>query len=176
MVWQKLSSVEKYRNRYMTVTEDRLLTEYGDEVIYGIVHKAPAILIIPFDGTHFTLIGQYRVVVDHYSWEFPAGHFEHDSIEAAARAELEEEAGLKAGKIISIGSFFVAPGHNTQICHCLLASDLSPGERQLEPSEKGMAVKQVTSAELDTMIAQGEIQDGLTISAYKIFTLWQTQK
>jgi len=100
MTWQKISSVEKYKNRYMTVTEDDLITDHGDKVTFGVVHKQPAVMIIPWDGDKFTLISQYRYPIDSLSWEFPAGHMEHEDIEAAAKAELEEEAGLAAGKLV----------------------------------------------------------------------------
>jgi len=104
MTWKTLSSKKIYQNRYMTVTEDELLTDHGDKVTFGIVHKNPAILIIPWDGGKLTLVGQYRHVVDLFSWEFPAGHYEHASVEAAARAELEEEAGLLANQLTPLGT------------------------------------------------------------------------
>lgn len=156
----------------MTVTEDELITGHGDKVTFGIVHKEPAVLIIPWDGERITLIGQYRYPVDSFSWEFPAGHMEHDNIEAAALAELEEEAGLKAGKIIEIGHFNIAPGHNTQVCHTFLATDLTAGKQDLEPSEKGMQIKSVTLSELDDMIVNHVITDGLTLTSIKLFELY----
>lgn len=171
MPWKLLSTVEKYHNRYMTVTEDELETDHGDRVTYGVVHKEPAVIIIPWDGTHFVLVGQYRYPVDFFSWEFPAGHYEHASIEATARAELEEEAGLTADKLREIGEYHIAPGHNTQVCHVFLATGLKPGIKNREASEKGMLVKQVTLDELKVMIRQGSVKDGLTIAALKFFEL-----
>ncbi|HBD01972.1 MAG: NUDIX hydrolase, ADP-ribose pyrophosphatase [Microgenomates group bacterium GW2011_GWC1_46_16] len=171
MTWKTLSSKKIYQNRYMTVTEDELLTDHGDKVTFGIVHKNPAILIIPWDGGKLTLVGQYRHVVDLFSWEFPAGHYEHASVEAAARAELEEEAGLLANQLTPLGTFHVAPGHLTQVCHTFLATDLSAGTQALEPSEQGMQVKEVTPTEFEQMVRSGQIKDGLTISAYELFRL-----
>lgn len=172
MTWQKLSSSTMYKNRYMTVTEDELVTDHGDKVIFGIVHKEPAVQIIPWDGERVTIISQYRYPVDHLSWEFPAGHMEHNNIEVCALAELEEEAGLKAQKIIEIGTFAIAPGHLTQICHVFLATDLFQGQQNLEPAEKGMQIKTVNLAELNQMIINHEITDGLTLSSLKLFELY----
>lgn len=171
MSWQKLSSKQVYQNRFMTVTEDVLLTDHGDQVVFGVVRKVPGASIIPWDGTHFTLVGQYRYPVDFFSWEFPAGHFEHDDMESTARAELEEEAGLLAGKIEKIGEFHLAPGHHTQVIHFFLATQLSPGKQNLETAEKGMQIKQFTHAELNQMIQDGTIKDSLTIAALKFFEL-----
>lgn len=172
MTWQKLSSVEKYKNRYMTVTEDELLTDHGDKVTFGVVHKEPAVYIVPWDGERLTLVGQYRYPVDTFSWEFPAGHMEHKNVEQAALVELQEEAGLIAGSIQEIGTFFVAPGHNTQIGHVYLATDLSSGVQKLETAEKGMQTKWVSLNELNSMIVDGTIKDGPTITAFKFFELY----
>ncbi len=169
MTWQKLNSKQVYQNRYMTVTEDKLITDYGDHVTFGVVHKQPAVWIIPWDGKSLTLIGQYRYPVDTFSWEFPAGHMEHNTIEAAARAELQEETGLVAKQLEHIGTFFVAPGHNTQIGHVYLATGLSAGTQKLETAEKGMQIKPVTLDELSGMISRGEVQDGPTITSLKFF-------
>ena len=176
MSWQKLSSVEKYKNRYMTVTEDELITDHGDKVIFGVVHKIPGACIIPWNGEYFTLVGQYRYPVDAFSWEFPAGHFEHESMESTARTELEEEAGLLANEIKKIGQFQLGPGHHTQVIHFFLATGLTPGKQNLETAEKGMQIKQVTHEQLNQMIKSGEVQDSLTIAGLKFFELHQVDQ
>jgi 8-oxo-dGTP pyrophosphatase MutT (NUDIX family) len=176
MVWQQLSSKQVYANRYMSVTQDVLLTDHNDQVTYGIVHKQPGASIIPWNGQHFTLVGQYRYCVDFFSWEFPAGHLEHDNLEEAARTELEEEAGLLAGNIVKIGEFHIAPGHNTQVIHFYLATDLSQGKQHLETAEKGMQIKQVTHDELNQLIETGVVKDSLTIAALKFFELYLSKQ
>jgi len=171
MIWKTFSRREVYRNRYMTVTQDEVMTGFGDRLTFGIVHKEPGVIIIPWDGKHTTLVGQYRYAVNTFSWEWPAGHFEHHSIEDTARTELSEETGLVAGKLTKLGEYFVAPGHMTQICHIYLATDLSQGQRHLEPAEKGMQLKSVTILKVKAMIRTGEIKDGLTIVALKFLEL-----
>jgi ADP-ribose pyrophosphatase len=172
MVWKKLSTKTVYKNRFMTVTEDELVTDHGDPVTFGVVHKEPAVMIIPWEGVKVTLVGQYRYPVDLFSWEFPAGHMEHASIEAAAKTELEEETGYKAERLIKLGEFAIATGHNTQICHTYLATGLTSGTQNLEPAEKGMQLKAVSLDELNQMVVRGEIIDGLTISSLKLFELY----
>ena len=176
MTWKKLSSTIKYQNRYMTVTEDQLKTDHGDQISFGVVHKEPAVMIIPWDGQKITLIGQYRYPIDSLSWEFPAGHMEHVNIESAARAELEEETGLLAKELVKIGEFAIAPGHNTQICHTYVAIGLSTGIQHLEPSEKGMQVKSATLSEINEMIEGHEVVDGLTLASLKLFELYLQNK
>lgn len=171
MAWQKLSSKHVYQNRYMTVTEDEVKTDHGDKVTFGIVHKNPAVWIIPYDGQRVLLIGQYRYATDYFSWEFPAGHAEENSPALAAERELEEETGLIAKDLIEIGTFQIAPGHLTQIAYVYLATSFDRGVENLEPSEKGMKQKWVTLPEMNQLIIDDTIKDGPTITALKLFEL-----
>ena len=170
MTWKTKSSKSVYRNKWMEVTEDVVETEFGKEITYGVVRKKPFALIVPWDGKYLTLVKQFRYPVDFYSWEFPAGHFEHDSIEETAREELEEEAGLKAEKIMEIGNFFLAPGHHSQTCYVFLATELTESSQNLEDQEEGMEVKKVTVKEFNQMIEKGEIKDGPSIAAFGMIT------
>lgn len=169
MSWKKINSKIKYQNRYMTVTDDEVITDHADKLVFGIVHKEPAVWIIPWDGIHLTIIGQYRYAVDYFSWEFPAGHAEQNSPEIAAALELKEETGISAKTLKLIGNFFIAPGHLTQVGYVYLATDLEHGKRELETAEKGMLSKEVTIAQFEEMIIDGTIKDGPTITAFYYF-------
>lgn len=171
MNWKLIKSEEKYRNRYMTVTEDVVITNHGDQVTFGVVHKKPGVSIIPWDGAKFTLVKQYRYPVDFDSWEFPAGHFEHRNFPSAARAELQEEAGLLAGELSKIGEFHLGPGHSDQIIYFYLATNLVPVAQKLETAEKGLVVGHFTHQEINQMIQSSQIKDSLTIAALKFFEL-----
>ncbi len=169
MTWQKISSKQVYKNKWMEVTEDIVKNDSGKELNFGVVHKKPFALIIPWDGKFLTLVGQYRYPVDFFSWEFPMGHFEdHSSIEEAAKQELQEEAGLKAGKMQEIKDFYLGPGHHTQVCYMFLAIELEEVGQSLEDSEEGMQVKKVTVDEFREMVKEGIIKDGPTLSAFGI--------
>jgi ADP-ribose pyrophosphatase len=169
MAWKTKSSKSVYKNRWMEVTEDVVESDSGKEMIFGIIHKKPFALIVPWDGKYITLVGQYRYSVDYFSWEFPMGHFEeHASIAETAKEELEEETGLRAEKIEEVANFFLAPGHHDQVCHMFLATGLVEGQQKLEDAEAGMEVKKVTVEELRKMIKDGEIKDSPTIAAFGI--------
>ena len=43
--WKVKSSKEKYRNKWMRITEDEVVTENNETLIYGIVHKEPSVLM-----------------------------------------------------------------------------------------------------------------------------------
>jgi ADP-ribose pyrophosphatase len=167
MKWKKISSKLVYKNKWMEITEDIIKSSSGKLANFGIVHKKPFALIIPWDGKCITLVGQYRYPVDYFSWEFPMGHAkEHASIIETAKEELEEETGLKAKKIKKVATFFLATGHHTQICNTFLATGLMKGQQKLDDSEEDMKVKKVTMKEFEKMIKNGKIKDGPTLAAF----------
>jgi len=176
MTWQQQKTKQVYKNRFMTVTEDEVVTDHGATLTFGIVHKEPAVYIIPWDGEKVTLVGQYRYAINSFSWEIPAGHMEHKNVEETAKVELREETGLSAEDNVEIGTFYVAPGHHTQMAHVFLATGLRKGSKSLEIAEQGMTTKEVTLAELDKMIMENEMKDGPTIASLKIFELYLKHK
>lgn len=172
MTWQKLHTKQVYQNRYMTVTEEDVLTNHGDKLVYGVVHKNPFVVIIATKEDQVLLVGQYRYPIDYFSWELPMGHAESSSIQDAARAELQQETGLVAQDLSEIGTFYPAPGHLDQIGHIFVVTQYQVGKQELEPAEKGMQMKWVTLTELEKMITDGTIKDGPTLACLKIFELY----
>lgn len=171
MVWKKISQKKIYKNKWMEVTEDVVRVESGKKLIYGVIHKKPFALIIPWDGEYLTLVRQYRYPVRSLSWEFPAGHYDFSSLKETTKEELEEEAGLKAKKIKEIGRLFLAPGHHTQVCHVFLGTDLTKGKQSLSECETGMIVKKVTPKKFCQMVKDGLIKDSTTIAAFQIINI-----
>lgn len=169
MAWKTKSSKEVYRNKWMWVTEDKVETDFGENLTYSVVHKNPFALIIPWDGEHFVLVGQYRYAIQKFSWEFPQGHFEHSSIMETAKEELKEETGITAQTIKLIGSFYLGPGHHSQECKVFLAEKLIKGESNLEKGETGMQMRQVTGKEMEQIINEGIMEDGPSLASWSIF-------
>lgn len=171
MSWKVRGVKQIYENQFMKLEEDAITTAYGDEVLYSIVRKKPCALVIPWNGERFILEKLYRFSIREYSWEFPCGHFQGSSVEETAINELKEEAGITAKKIKKIGVFHPANGFLDQECHAFLATELSYGQMSRDKSEKGMIIKKFTADEVEKMILDGKIRDGLTISAYTLLKL-----
>lgn len=172
MSWKTIHSELKYQNRYMRVTEDELVTDYGDHVTFGIVRKEPFSVIIPWDGTRFLLVGQYRATAAIFSWEFPMGHAETNDPLTAAKHELREETGLISEELKLLGTFYPALGTMDQLGYIYLVQKWKEGNTSLDISEKGMQMRWVTKAELEALIKDGTIKDGPTITAFKLFELY----
>ena len=130
-----------YRNRWMTVWEDQVVFPDGSSGIYGCVDKSDFALIVPFDGSGFYLVEQYRYPVVGRYWEFPQGSIESapemDVLEVA-KQELKEEAGLAAESFEVLGKLYEAYGFSNQGFTVFLATELRRGKSSPEISETGM--------------------------------------
>ena len=87
--WQITGQKEIYANPWIEVTEYKVINPSGGNGIYGKVHfKNYAIGIVPLDEEGNTwLVGQYRFVLNQYSWEIPegCGALDNDPLESAKR-------------------------------------------------------------------------------------------
>jgi 8-oxo-dGTP pyrophosphatase MutT (NUDIX family) len=164
-----IASREVYRNRWMTVREDRIERADGSHGIYSVVDKPPAALIVPVTAGDVYLIEQFRYPVGARFFEFPQGAWEDradaDPLELA-RGELREETGLRAGRMEPLGTLFFAYGITGQPVHLFRATELEAGERELEPTEQDLVCHRLPIAEFEAMIARNQIRDAATIAAW----------
>ena len=122
--------------------------------------------VLPFwpDGT-VTLVREYAQGANTVVWSLPAGGVDpakHSSLEAAARAELSEEARLRCGELVRL----LPPTHPgmleakwcanrwTPFIALQLSDDHAPGERDAE--EAHLTTHRVPVAELERLMAAGE--------------------
>jgi len=130
-----------------------------------VVKHPGSVSILPLDGDSVYLIRQYRYPLGDYIWEIPAGTLEEGELpEECARRELEEETGLRAGRLERMFEAYLIPGYGTERMHFFLASELSEGEMNPEPSER-IEVHRISLDEALEMIRLNEIVDAKTVAA-----------
>jgi 8-oxo-dGTP pyrophosphatase MutT (NUDIX family) len=166
------SSTVVYSNRWMTVREDQTLRPDGSAGVYGVVHKADFVLVVPFARGGFHLVEQHRYAVGGRYWEFPQGASEDspgmDPL-LLGRAELAEETGLAAATFTPIGWLFPSYGFCDHGFHIMVATGLTPGEARPEPDEVGMRSEWFSEAAVWQLIADGKITDAHTVAALGLF-------
>ena len=138
---------------------------------------AVAVVALDHEGNVF-LVHQYRYAVGRTTLEIPAGKLEigeTDHLAAAAR-ELNEEVGITAGKMTSLGVYLASPAILTEQIHCFLAEDLSFGETHPDEDENLLTVKMPLEKAIEHIL-DGEWQDGKTLFALqKVFLLKAKEK
>lgn len=156
-----------YDNNWINVTEYDVINPSGGKGIYGKVHfKNVAIGVIVLDEEKNTyLVGQYRFVIDEYSWEIPEGGApEGEDYITAARRELLEEAGLVANNWQEILHTHLSNSVSDELAVVFLATDLKQETPCPEETEQ-LAIKKLPFDDLFTMVMNGEISDIITVAA-----------
>ncbi len=139
----------------------------GHEFERDVVRHPGAVSVVPShgDGT-VTLVRQVRVAMGAAVLEAPAGTCDVDGEdpETTARRELEEEAGLRAGRMQRLGTVFNSPGYTDQRTIVYLATDLSPGtSRPCGVEEKWMSTERIALDAVEQLVAAGRLHDATTI-------------
>ncbi len=101
---------------------------------------------------------QYRAAVDAMVLEIPAGTRDKgdESLEATARRELAEEAGLEAARWELLIGTWNTPGVSDQHTSIFLATGLTSCESRPDGVEEGyMTVETVRLAEVADLVADG---------------------
>lgn len=162
-----------YKNPWMTVWEDQVVFPDGSLGIYGLVDKPDFALVVPFDGSGFYLVEQYRYPVDGRYWEFPQGSLERapdtDVLEVG-KQELREETGLTAKSLEILGKLYEAYGFSNQGFTVFLATDFTQGIASPEISEIGMKSRRFEVDEIWNLIKDGKMKDAPSIAALALVT------
>jgi ADP-ribose pyrophosphatase len=165
--WQVKSEKQVYDNPWINLTEYQVTNPSGNPGIYGKIHfKNRAIGIIPLDTDMNTyLVGQYRFVLNEYSWEIPegGGPLADDPL-AAAKRELLEETGLKAKNWTEVQRMHLSNSVSDELCMIYVATGLEQFEAEPEDTEQ-LIVNKVPFDEVYRMVCNGEILDSVTVTA-----------
>jgi ADP-ribose pyrophosphatase len=154
---------------FIKLTEEAVDAPDGERLTRYVVRHLGAVVIVPVDGTGTgaLLVRQYRVAPDRELLEIPAGKrdVEGESPEETARRELEEEIGHTPGRLVKLAEFYNSPGFCDEYTYLFCALDLREidGPRGVNAEERAMTVERIAFADVDAMIASGELCDAKTI-------------
>jgi ADP-ribose pyrophosphatase len=122
-----------HRGTYLTFRVDTVELSDGRRSTRDIAGHPGAVAVVALDADdRVALVRQWRLPAEGTLLEIPAGGLDvHDDgskedPDAAARRELEEETGLRAGSWRKLGTFYTAPGFTDELMHLYLATDLTP--------------------------------------------------
>ncbi|SDC97945.1 8-oxo-dGTP pyrophosphatase MutT, NUDIX family [Niabella drilacis] len=165
--WSVLDKQDVYDNPWIRVTEYNVINPSGGKGIYGKVHFkniAIGILVIDADQNTF-LIGQYRFVLNAYSWEIPEGGCPEgsDPLESAKR-ELLEEAGLEALQWKELLQMHLSNSVSDELAIVFMATDLVQKTPQPEETEQ-LVIRKLPLQDALDMVERGTITDAISVAA-----------
>jgi ADP-ribose pyrophosphatase len=165
--FRRVSEVEVFRFWLFTVGRAEVVAPDGNHFERFVVHHPGAVAIVAVDANRrVTLVRQYRAAVDRMVLEAPAGTRDVDgeSLEATARRELVEEAGLSAESMEVLMGTFNTPGISDQHTTIFLATGLSPCAARPSGVEEGfMTIETIALDDVETLVADGTLVDETTV-------------
>ncbi len=125
--------------------------------------------IVPIEGNNIYLVKQYRYPIGRTTWELPAGKFEPGQTPlGCAKAELEQETGLRAKHWKKLIAFYPSSAFSTELLHIYLATDFTKGKRHLDADEF-VTVKKFPLKTVYEKIRKGKIRDAKTLIALLLY-------
>lgn len=163
-----------HRGRYLTFRVDTIERADGSRATRDVAGHPGAVAILAVDpDEHVLLVRQYRSPAGQVLLEVPAGTLDPgpdgstEDPEGAARRELEEETGHRAGSWRLLGRFYSAPGFTTELMHLYLAEDLRPADGDLlgPDEDERLHLVRMPWREAVEAAERGEIADAKSIVA-----------
>ncbi len=131
-----------------------------------VVHPGAVVVLPLIEPDRVVMIHQWRHTIERELLELPAGTLDRPGEDpaAAARRELEEETGYRAGRLEPLCEFYPSPGMLTELIRAYVARDLSPARQALDATER-IRVEILPLSEAFARVARGEIIDAKTLIA-----------
>ncbi|HAT73441.1 MAG: Nudix hydroxylase [Candidatus Moranbacteria bacterium GW2011_GWF2_36_839] len=167
--WTKLSEKIDYKNPWFCVTHEKFITPNHSVGNYYIIHTNNtdrSVFIVPIKNNKIIFSYQYRYTIKKWSLELPGGGQEKGyTALTAAKKELEEELGYTAKSWKKIGIYNPWSGPCAEQCTIFIANNLTKTKQNLEETEKGLKIKEISIAKTYEMLDNGKFSDCQTIAA-----------
>lgn len=152
-----------FTGKVLRLEYDRILLQNDAPAHREVIRHQGAVCVIPVTKENEVyMVRQYRYPYATVLLEIPAGKLEPGEDPApAAERELEEETGMRAGKLTYIGDYFGSPAILEERIGMYLAEELVPTAQHLDEDEF-LTVEKIPISTLVDSILAGEIPDGKT--------------
>ena len=159
-----ISESTPFTSRKFRVVRRTVATADGRPRDIDIIRHPGAVVILPLlSDDEIVMIRNFRYTLDRDVWELPAGTLDvpGESSLAAARRELEEEAGYRAQRLEALCVMHASPGFLDEQIEAFVATDLARTQQALEPTER-ITVETVKLHDALEMCQRGDITDAKT--------------
>jgi ADP-ribose pyrophosphatase len=169
-----ISRSSLFENTVFSVFADHIFDKNGHQVerYLSVVPKSllqdsiAGVVVLPVDGDKVGLIRIFRHPLGRWSWEAIKGHVESgEEVISAAIRELSEEAGYTVSPEMLVDYGIVSPesGVIQARIHLFVASIIGKNRHKIEGELGHGELRFFNSGEIDTLIANGQIEDASTM-------------
>lgn len=165
---RKLHSKTVFEGKLVTVQHDTVELENGREAFREVIRHPGAVAVLALEGQQILLVRQYRYCIGRELLEIPAGKLEPGEAPLpAAIRELSEETGCECGELISLGRYYGSAGCLDEGIHLYFGKVSRRGDSHPDEDEF-LTLERRTPAELEAMMAAGQLPDGKTLAAFAL--------
>ena len=160
-----------YKGKILNLRCDDAILPDGKPCKREIIEHSGGSCVLYVEDGKVLLVRQFRYAYGESLYEIPAGKLEkgEDPIVAAAR-ELEEEAGVKAGRLELLYINYPTPGYTNEKIYIYRAYDGEKVASHLDEDEF-LEVEYIPVEKVKEMLQKGEIRDGKTVIALQAYFL-----
>ena len=155
-----------YQGTVLKVYKDHMKFSNGNTEDWDFIHHDGAAAVIPvMDDGKILMVKQYRNALERDTLEIPAGKLDskaEDRLDAAKR-ELYEETGYRAGKYTDLGPLYTTPAFVDEVIEMYLAEELhTEDDGQHLDEDEFLEVEKIPLAQAVEMAERNEIFDAKT--------------
>lgn len=151
-----------FQSKWYALRQDELTLPGGQEFTYTLVEHPGFVMVVPLlDDGRVVMERLYRYTLQRVTLECPSGGCDGDTFEEAARRELEEETGYRAGRLRHLGTYAASSGISDEQFAVYLATELQAGVMRREATEH-MELELWPLRDLRGMALRGELADAPT--------------
>ena len=159
--WRRRGSRYLFESHWFRLRQDDVTLPDGQDITYTLVDHAGYVVVVPvLDDGRVVMERIYRYTVDRTLLECPSGGLDGEDAETAARRELEEETGYRAGGIERLGRFFGSTGISNESYEVCLATALSDDGGIRREATEQIEVELLPLTDLRARALRGEMEDG----------------
>ena len=155
-----------YDGKILRLHVDDVELPNGNRAIREIVEHSGGVCVAALSeqGT-LRFVRQFRYPYHKVLLELPAGKLEkgEEPLEAGLR-ELEEECGLQADKVVSLGCVYPTVAYCSEIIHLFLATGLHETQQHFDEDEF-LEVEEIALSDAVKLVMDNEITDSKTVAA-----------
>ena len=170
--WKVTSTKTVFEHPRLSLAIDDVVLPDGKASTYLRFLPGPGAVSILARNTQgkLLLMTEYSHPLGVSMYQLPGGSIEEgETNEQAAARELAEEAGLAAGKMTYLGSFYMDNRRTTDKMFIYLAEDLSDHKLPGDDEEQGLESFWLTHAEVGELIRAQQLENNRALAAWALY-------